>query len=92
MNPASRISIAGHRCLVGSAILRNLQARGYANFVLRTHADLVRRGGVDPRPNEHIHNSMKFLDNFAMNPYSSRTVNAATAVRFPAVSCDGDRR
>jgi nucleoside-diphosphate-sugar epimerase len=35
-----RIYIAGHRGLVGSAILRNLQARGYANFVLRTHAEL----------------------------------------------------
>ena len=40
MNPASRIYIAGHRGLVGSAILRNLQARGCANFVLRTHAEL----------------------------------------------------
>jgi GDP-L-fucose synthase len=40
MNPAARIYIAGHRGLVGSAILRNLQARGYANFVLRTHAEL----------------------------------------------------
>ena len=40
MNPASRIYIAGHRGLVGSAILRNLQARGYTNFALRTHAEL----------------------------------------------------
>jgi len=92
MDKSAKIYIAGHRGLVGSAIHRNLQARGYANFALRTHADLVRRGGVDHRPNDHIHNSMKFLDNSAVNPYSSRTVNAATAVRFPAVSCDGDRR
>jgi GDP-L-fucose synthase len=40
VNKTSRIYIAGHRGLVGSAILRNLQARGYANFVLRTHAEL----------------------------------------------------
>jgi GDP-L-fucose synthase len=40
MNPASRIYVAGHRGLVGSAILRNLQAKGYTNFVLRTHAEL----------------------------------------------------
>jgi len=37
---SSRIYIAGHRGLVGSAILRNLQAQGYANFALRTHAEL----------------------------------------------------
>ena len=36
----AKIYIAGHRGLVGSAILRNLQAKGYANFVLRTHAEL----------------------------------------------------
>ncbi|MHB8893769.1 MAG: GDP-L-fucose synthase family protein [Candidatus Geothermincolia bacterium] len=40
MNPTSRIYVAGHRGLVGSAVLRNLQAKGYANFALRTHAEL----------------------------------------------------
>jgi GDP-L-fucose synthase len=32
--------VAGHRGLVGSAILRNLQAAGYQNLLLRTHAEL----------------------------------------------------
>ncbi len=36
----AKIYIAGHRGLVGSAILKNLQDRGYTNFVLRTHAEL----------------------------------------------------
>nr|WP_050700586.1 GDP-L-fucose synthase [Dysgonomonas sp. BGC7] len=36
----AKIYIAGHRGLVGSAILRNLQNKGYSNFVLRTHAEL----------------------------------------------------
>ncbi|MFI3322994.1 MAG: GDP-L-fucose synthase [Rikenellaceae bacterium] len=36
----SKIYIAGHRGMVGSAILRNLEARGYTNFLLRTHAEL----------------------------------------------------
>ena len=40
MNLTSRIYIAGHRGLVGSAILRNLQAKGFTNFVLHTHAEL----------------------------------------------------
>lgn len=33
----AKIYIAGHRGLVGSAILKNLQDKGYTNFVLRTH-------------------------------------------------------
>lgn len=32
--------MAGHRGLVGSAILKNLKEKGYTNFVLRTHAEL----------------------------------------------------
>ena len=38
MNKDSKIFVAGHRGLVGSAILKNLQQKGYTNFVLRTHA------------------------------------------------------
>ncbi len=40
MDTASRIYVAGHRGLVGSAIVRNLQARGYGSLILRTHAEL----------------------------------------------------
>lgn len=40
MEQNARIYIAGHRGLVGSAILRRLQALGYRNFVLRTHTEL----------------------------------------------------
>ncbi len=40
MNPESKIFIAGHRGMVGSALLRNLQKKGYTNFVLRTSAEL----------------------------------------------------
>lgn len=36
----AKIYIAGHRGLVGSAILKNLEAKGYNNFVLRTHSEL----------------------------------------------------
>lgn len=35
-----KIFVAGHRGLVGSALLKNLQARGYRNFVLRTSREL----------------------------------------------------
>jgi GDP-L-fucose synthase len=40
MQKNARIYIAGHRGLVGSAIVRNLEARGYTNLVTRTHAEL----------------------------------------------------
>jgi GDP-L-fucose synthase len=40
MNPDSKIYLAGHRGLVGSAILRRLQAEGYTNILTRTHAEL----------------------------------------------------
>ena len=40
MNKDSKIFVAGHRGLVGSAILKNLQQKGYTNIVLRTHTEL----------------------------------------------------
>ena len=40
MNPSAKIYIAGHRGMVGSALLRRLQREGYDNFVLRTSAEL----------------------------------------------------
>lgn len=36
----AKLYIAGHRGLVGSALMRNLRAKGYENFVTRTHAEL----------------------------------------------------
>lgn len=38
LNP--KIYVAGHRGMVGSAIVRNLQAKGCNNIVTRTHAEL----------------------------------------------------
>lgn len=40
MDKRAKIYVAGHRGLVGSAIVRNLRARGYDNLLLRTHAEL----------------------------------------------------
>ena len=40
MNKDAKIYIAGHRGLVGSALMRQLQAQGYTNLVTRTHAEL----------------------------------------------------
>lgn len=40
MQPADKIFIAGHRGLVGSAIVRRLRALGFDNLLLRTHSEL----------------------------------------------------
>lgn len=40
MNKDSKIYVAGHRGLVGSAIVRNLEAKGYTNIIYRTHKEL----------------------------------------------------
>lgn len=40
MEKSSKIYIAGHRGMVGSSILRALQAKGYSNFVLKTSSEL----------------------------------------------------
>jgi GDP-L-fucose synthase len=40
VKPSDRIFVAGHRGLVGSAIVRTLQAEGYSNLLLRTRQEL----------------------------------------------------
>ncbi len=40
MHQDARIYVAGHRGLVGSAIVRRLQAAGHTRLILRTHAEL----------------------------------------------------
>lgn len=40
MNKNSKIYVAGHRGLVGSAIVKNLEYRGYTNLVYKTHKEL----------------------------------------------------
>lgn len=50
MNKTDKIYVAGHRGMVGSAILRRLQADGYDNFVTRTSRELDLRN--QPAVNE----------------------------------------
>jgi GDP-L-fucose synthase len=40
MNIDSKIYVAGHRGMVGSAILRNLRKKGFQNFILKTSSEL----------------------------------------------------
>lgn len=57
MNKNSKIYVAGHRGLVGSAIVRNLKEKGFNNIICRTHKELdltnqneVRRFFEEERP------------------------------------------
>lgn len=49
MEKNAKIYVAGHRGLVGSAIMRRLRGAGYSNIVTRTHAelDLTDQGAVN---------------------------------------------
>lgn len=49
MNRSSKIYVAGHRGMVGSAILRGLWEQKYANIITRTHTelDLTRQADVE---------------------------------------------
>ncbi|MDA8254204.1 MAG: GDP-L-fucose synthase [Betaproteobacteria bacterium] len=40
MDTHAKIYVAGHRGLVGSALMRNLREKGYENLLTRTHAEL----------------------------------------------------
>lgn len=49
MKKDSRIFVAGHRGLVGSAIVRNLEKKGYSYIIKKTHSelDLTRQKAVE---------------------------------------------
>lgn len=61
MDPSSKIYVAGHTGLVGSAVVRKLQDQGYSNLILRTRQELdlqnresVRRHFATERPDTVI--------------------------------------
>lgn len=49
MDKNGKIFVAGHKGLVGSAIVRNLREKGYTNLLLQTHhdLDLMRQADVE---------------------------------------------
>lgn len=49
MDKNAKIYVAGHRGMVGSAIVRELQRQGYNNIITRTHKelDLCRQENVE---------------------------------------------
>jgi GDP-L-fucose synthase len=49
LSPNASIYVAGHRGMVGSAIIRRLNALGYENIITRTHAELDLTSQADVR-------------------------------------------
>ena len=49
MEKDAKIYVAGHRGMVGSSIVRELERQGYTNIITRTHAelDLTRQDAVE---------------------------------------------
>ncbi len=47
MEKTSKIYIAGHNGMVGSAILRNLESKGFTNFILKSSKELDLRNSDD---------------------------------------------
>lgn len=76
MNKEDKIYVAGHRGLVGSAIVRKLQSEGFLNLVLKTHKelDLTRQQAVEDffnseRPDYVIVAAAKVGGIYANNTY-----------------------
>jgi len=75
------IYVAGHRGMVGSAIVRNLQAQGFSNIVTRTHAelDLTNQAAVQQffeteRPHQVYLAAAKVGGIFANNTYPAEFI------------------
>ena len=76
MSTQTKIYVAGHRGMVGSAIVRALQQAGQANIVTRTHAELdltdqvaVRRFFAMEQPDQVYLAAAKVGGNHANNTY-----------------------
>ena len=88
MNRDARIYIAGHTGLVGSALLRKLQAEGYANLITRTHAELdlelqseVKAFFTDTRPEYVLMAAAKVGGILANNTYPAEFIYRNLAIQ-----------
>jgi GDP-L-fucose synthase len=88
MIPDSKIYIAGHRGLAGSALMRRLKAKGYRNIVGRTHAELdlvdgaaVERLFREERPEVVILAAAKVGGIMANNTYPAEFIHSNLAIQ-----------
>lgn len=88
MEPNSKIYVAGHRGLVGSAIVRRLNAGGYANLITRSHAELdladqaaVSRFFSEQRPDYVVLAAAKVGGILANNAYPAEFIYQNLAIQ-----------
>ena len=88
LTPDSRIYVAGHRGLVGGAIVRNLRANGYENILTRSHAELelteqaaVREFFANERPDYVILAAAKVGGIHANNTYPAEFIRENLAIQ-----------
>ncbi|MFA6312386.1 MAG: GDP-L-fucose synthase [Sterolibacterium sp.] len=88
MQPGSRIYVAGHRGLVGSALLRRLDKGGYCNLILRTHTELeltdqsaVREFFDRERPDYVFLAAAKVGGIYANNTYPAEFIHTNLAIQ-----------
>jgi GDP-L-fucose synthase len=88
----SKIYVAGHRGLVGSALMRQLQKRGYKNLLTRTHAELdltdqvaVRQFFVQEKPEYVFLAAAKVGGIRANNTYPAEFISQNLAVQLNVI-------
>lgn len=92
MNKDSRIYVAGHRGLAGSALVRQLQAKGYRNILTRSHAELdliddaaVARFFEKERPEVVLLAAAKVGGILANNTYPAEFIRDNLAIQTNAI-------
>src|SRR5450759_3816332 len=92
MNLSSKIYVAGHRGLVGSALMRRLVARGYTNFLTRSHAelDLIDQRTVeaffgDPKPDYVFLAAARVGGIYATNTFPAEFIYQNLAVQVNVI-------
>ena len=88
MEKNAKIYVAGHRGLVGSALMRQLSAQGYTNIVARTHAELdltnqeaVKQFFADEKPEYVFLAAAKVGGIHANNTYPAEFIHENLAIQ-----------
>ena len=102
MAPDSKIYVAGHRGLAGSALVRRLKAKGYRNILGKTHAelDLIDGGAVErffqeERPEVVILAAAKVGGIMANNTQPAEFIHSNLAIQTNVIHqawCSGVKR
>ncbi|MGE9290813.1 MAG: GDP-L-fucose synthase family protein [Puniceicoccales bacterium] len=87
MTPDSKIFVAGHRGMVGSAVVRKLEAAGFSNIITvrRTEVDLTREEPtleflLDQRPEVVVNSAAKVGGIYANNTYPAEFLHENLAM------------